>query len=525
MTARSPLRATAIAVGALALVAGCTASVISGHGETSGTPLPHSTSTSAPPPAPTPAPADFHDCSSAIRLSALGLSQSLLNQLSFECAAVSVPLDYSDPSGTQIRLVLLRIHDKANTSSLGSLMLNPGGPGGSGVELALGLLPKLPTSILTHFDIVGFDPRGVGLSSPIDCLSNSEQDSYDAASPDVLTPAGFATAKKLARDYAQKCTAKYGADLADYDTVQTARDLDQLRQAVGDPKLNYLGFSYGTELGATYLHLFPHNVRVAVLDGAVDPLYGPLESAEKQLKGFEDAFDQFAMWCRSHDPCSSLSDPRQAVYDIVAAARQKPLPTNQPGRPLTPFLALSGVSEALYSRSEWPDLGSALVAAKGGSGTGLLDLSDRYYQRYNGQYSNLTDVFNTVSCNDSPPGPSDATIRATAQKWARDYPMFGLEFAAGMFTCQQWQPHRTVPPLPTAPDSAHPVLVIGNLHDPATPYQGAIDLTKTLGNAELLSWNGQGHTSYLEGSSCVDGYVNAYLLHGTLPPQNTTCPP
>jgi pimeloyl-ACP methyl ester carboxylesterase len=525
MASRSRVRAAAVAVGAFAAVAGCTASVISGHGQTSGSPTTHGTSTAPAPPAPTAAPADFHDCSSAFRLSALGLSQEQLSRLSFDCAAVSVPLDYSDPTGQEIRLVLLRIHDSSNTASLGSLLVNPGGPGGSGVELALGLLPKLPATILSHFDIVGFDPRGVGFSSPIDCLSTPEQDAYDAASPDVLTPDGFAAAKKLARDYAAKCNAKYGADLADYDTVQTARDLDQIREAVGDPKLNYLGFSYGTELGAAYLHLFPHNVRVAVLDGAVDPLYGPLEAAAKQLKGFEDAFDQFAIWCHSHAPCSSLADPRQTVYDIVAAARQTPLPTDQSGRPLTPFLALSGVSEALYSKSEWPDLGSSLVSAKGGSGSGLLNLSDRYYQRYQGHYANLMDVFNTVSCNDSPPGPSDATIRATAQKWAHDYPMFGLQFAAGMFTCQQWQPRRAVPPLPTAPDTSHPILVIGNLHDPATPYQGAIDLTKTLGNAELLSWNGQGHTSYLQGSSCVDNYVNAYLVSGTLPPANTTCPP
>jgi hypothetical protein len=192
---------------------------------------------------------------------------------------------------------------------------------------------------------------------------------------------------------------------------------------------------------------------------------------------------------------------------------------------VTVSLALTGVSEALYSRPEWPTLGQALVDGTAGEGKGLLDLADRYYQRYHGQYTNLFDAFNTISCNDSPPGPSDTTIRATAQRWATRYPMFGLSFAAGLFTCQQWQPQRTVPPLPTAPDTAAKILVIGNLHDPATPYQGAVDLTKTLGNAELLSWDGQGHTSYLEGSSCVDDYVNAYLVKGTLPPASTTCPP
>ena len=164
---------------------------------------------------------------------------------------------------------------------------------------------------------------------------------------------------------------------------------------------------------------------------------------------------------------------------------------------MTPSLVLTGVSEALYSRPEWVTLGRALVEARDGAGKGLLDLADRYYQRYHGTYTNLFDAFITISCNDEPLGPSDATIRATAQRWATKYPMFGVNGAAGLFTCQQWQPERTVLPLPTAPNTAAKILVVGNVHDPATPYQGAVDLARTLGNAVLLSWNGQGHTSYL----------------------------
>lgn len=524
MRSRSRARVVATTLGALAVLAGCTGSVISGHGVANSQSSGPSSSASPLPPAPTPSPAQFQDCRSGIKVKLLGLSAARLADLSFQCAVVSVPLDYADPSGNQIHLVLLRIHDATDTLPIGSLLVNPGGPGGSGVELALSLLKKLRSTILAHFDLVGFDPRGVGLSSPIDCLTDSEQDRFDAASPDVLTPSGFGRAKSIAHDYAAKCSSKYGADLAQYDTVQTARDLDQIRQAVGDDKLNYLGFSYGTELGAQYLHLFPQNVRVAVLDGAVDPLYKPLESAAKQLQGFEDAFDQFTIWCRGHDPCSTLADPRQAVYSIVAAARQHPLPAAGTARRVTPSLVLTGVSEALYSRSDWRALGRAIVDGKAGDGKRLLDLADQYYQRFHGHYTNLLDAFNTISCNDVPPGPSDAKIRATAQRWSHDYPMFGLNGAASLFICQQWQPERTVPPLPTAKDSAATALVIGNLHDPATPYQGAKDLAATLGNARLLTWNGEGHTSYLEGSSCIDDYVNTYLLRGTLPPPNTTCP-
>jgi pimeloyl-ACP methyl ester carboxylesterase len=521
MRSRSRLRAAA-AVGALAFLASCTGSVISGHGLANGGP--HSSSTSSLPPAPIQQPAQFLDCSSGIKTDRLGLSPARLADLSFDCAQISVPLDYADPSGKQISLVLLRVHDANDTSPTGSLLVNPGGPGGSGVNLALGLLKKLPASIMAHFDIVGFDPRGVGLSTPIDCLSDAQEQLLTYASPDVLTSDGFDEAKGLAKTFADDCNQKYGAALADYNTVQTARDMDQIRQAVGDDKLNYLGFSYGTELGAQYIHLFPQQVRVAVLDGAVDPLYGPVESTAKQLQGFEDAFDQFAQWCTAHEPCRSIGDPRHAVQSIVEAARQKPLAAAGAGRPVSVNLALTGVAEAMYSRSDWPALGRALKGALAGDGKGLLDLADQYYQRFDGHYTNLYDAFNTISCNDSPPGPSDATIRSLAQRWNKKDPMFGPNFAGGFFICQQWQPHRTIPPLPTAPNAAHTVLVVGNLHDPATPYQGAKDLTKTLGNARLLSWNGEGHTSYLEGSSCIDNYVDAYLLQGKLPPPDTTCP-
>ena len=522
MPARSRMRAAAVAISALAVLAGCTGSVISGHGLASREPT-SSPSASALPPAPVPSPANFQDCSSGIRVNLLGLPSARLAELSFECAQVSVPLDYADPSGRQVPLVLLRIHDAKDTSPIGSLLVNPGGPGGSGVNLALGLLRKLPQTILAHFDLVGFDPRGVGLSSPVDCLSDAQEQVLTFASPDVLTTSGFERAKGLAKIFASDCTKKYGAALADYNTVQTARDMDQIRQAVGDDKLNYLGFSYGTELGAQYIHLFPQRVRVAVLDGAVDPLYGPIESSEKQLQGFEDGFDQFATWCSAHDPCRSIGDPRHAVASIVAAAQRKPLSATGTGRIVSANLVLTGVSEALYSRSDWPTLGRALVDGLAGDGKGLLDLADQYYQRFHGHYTNLYDAFNVISCNDSPPGPSDATIRTLIQRWNRQYPLFGAGFAAGLFTCQQWQPKRTVPPLPTAPNSAHTVLVIGNVHDPATPYQGAKDLTKTLGNARLLTWYGEGHTSYLEGSSCVDNYVNTYLVSGTLPPAGATC--
>jgi pimeloyl-ACP methyl ester carboxylesterase len=521
----NPLRAAAMVLAVLLLTAGCTGSLVSGSGSITRGPASSgdSGSPSSTTPPPPEQPANFFDCSQSINIKALGLPPGRAGKLGFECATISVPKDYSDPTGETLDLQLVRVHDSDDTNPIGSLLVNPGGPGGSGVNLALGLAGQVSDRLLQHFDLVGFDPRGVGYSSAIHCLTDAEKDRFNAASPDVSTAAGFAQAKRLAAEFAAKCKAKYGADLAEYNTVQTAKDMDLIRQAVGDAQMNYLGFSYGTELGAQYIHMFPGKVRVAVLDGAVDPLTGDIKSFADQLQGFEDSFDQFAAWCRTHSPCSQLGDPRQAVYEIAAQARRAPIPAAGDTRKATSALVYTGVLSALYSRSRWPTLGQALLDARGGNGKGLLSLADQYNERFNGHYTNIADANATINCNDSKPGPSDATIRATTKSWERRFPMFGLWSAASLFSCQQWQPDRTVPPLPTAPDTPRKVLVVGNLHDPATPYQGAKDLTHTLGNAELLTWNGEGHTSYLEGSSCIDNAVDSYLIDGTLPPVGTTC--
>jgi pimeloyl-ACP methyl ester carboxylesterase len=526
-TARA-VRATAATLIAVVALAACTQTV-TGRGasgtQAGGPSNAPSSASGGPSPAPTQRPISFSDCTDLFSGASIPVERALRGKLSYGCAKLQVPLDYADRTGTHIALQLVKIHDSDNTHGIGSLLVNPGGPGGSGVELALGLLSQISPTVLEHFDLLGFDPRGVELSTPLNCISDAQKDRLNDEAPDVLTAAGFAHAKQLAAQVAQGCSTKYGPALAQFNTVNTARDMDLIRQAVGDPQMNYLGFSYGTQLGSTYAHLFPGKIRVAVLDGAVDPLTSGIQQFADQLGGFESAFDQFASWCHTQQSCSSLGDPRQAVYAVVAAANAHPLGTDDPTetRRVTSSLMLTGVLEALYSKSSWKQLGTALISAKGADGTGLLSLADSYNQRYHGQYSNIMDSNLAISCNDEKPGPSDAEIRSTAKKWSTAYPMFGKWAAISLFGCQQWQPDRTPVPKPTAP-TAHRVLVIGNLHDPATPYQGAIDLTKTMGNAELLSWNGEGHTSYLQGSSCVDDYVNAYLINGTLPPANTTCP-
>lgn len=515
----SPRRALVAALGAAALSASaaCT-STVAGTGVRLGAPVAGT---------PVPAPISFTDCTERILSLGVKVPKALTGTVRFGCGELQVPLDYAHPDGAKTTLAMIRIHTTRNTARPAqSLLVNPGGPGGSGVQFGLGVYGQLPAAVARAYDIIAFDPRGVGESSPVRCLSDKQKDRFFALSPNLTTAAGVAEARRESRQYAADCARRIGRSLPDFDTVATARDMDQIRQAVGDDRMNYLGFSYGTELGWTYAHLFPKQVRRFVLDGAVDPTLRDKTGAVAQVRGFENAFGQFAAWCARAPDCATLGDPRAAVAALFAQARRAPLRTQDAARPLTENLASTGVIEALYSKSEWPQLASALLAARRGDGSDLLALADRYNQRTaDGAYTNLSDANTVISCNDAPrrPVPGTARVLATARAWAKRFPLFGADAAGQLLGCLGWQPHRTPVPAPAAATPTT-VLVVGNLHDPATPYAGAVHLTQQLGHAELLTWNGEGHTSYLSGSSCVDGYVDAYLIRGALPPEHTVCP-
>ena len=520
-TAAARVVAVVVPAALVAVLASCSTTVSGSGTALHGTPTSGSSS-SRPPAQPK---ITFTDCSSLFDLNAVPFPSGRAADLTVSCARLAVPLDYGDETGHQVHLELVKVHDRKNSAGR-ALLVNPGGPGGSGVSLAIGLAAQVSDDLMQGFDIVGFDPRGVGLSDPVKCVSDRQKDELNAMSPDVRTPAGFAQAKQAAAAVAKSCSDKYGASLAHFDTVDTARDMDRIRQALGEDALDYLGFSYGTELGSTYAHLFPKSVGNFVLDGAVDPTTDPITSFANQLQGFEGAFDQFATDCRTKPSCSSLGDPREVAMQIVAKAAASPIPSSRSGetRKATRSLVLTGILSALYSRSQWTELATALQAARGGDSKGLLALADQYNERNDdGSYSNIYDANTAISCNDSEPGPTDAAVRSTTTAWVKDYPLFGLWSAASLFSCQQWQPHRTPVPLPSAA-TPRKVLVVGNLHDPATPYRGAEHLVAAMGNAELLTWDGEGHTSFLSGSDCIDGKVDAYLLHGTLPADHTTCP-
>ncbi|MHA3702706.1 alpha/beta hydrolase [Jatrophihabitans sp. YIM 134969] len=511
-------------------VAGCTVQT-SGEGVRASAP-----STAAPTASATPSPTptdvasiDFTDCTKLVDPESAGVPSSRAANLVISCGKLAVPRDYSKPTAGDLDLYVLKIHDDASTGQK-PMIVNPGGPGGSSVSLAISLAGAVSDDVLSTYDIVGVDPRGVGLSSPITCLTDAQKDSVFAAAPDVRTAAGISQAKTLAAAWVRGCQAATKADgsaLGDYNTVYAARDMDQVRTALGADALDYLGFSYGTLLGSVYATQFPETVGRMVLDGAVDPSVNFQQSSETQLKGFEEAFGQFAADCRTKSACAAMGDPATAVTALARrAATGGGIPVTAAGekRKATVGVVYSAVAEALYDQGSWDALGRAIVSGQNGNGQGLLDLADQYYQRDSqGHYTNLFDAFTLVTCNDGGTTYTDAQLAAVGKDWATRYPVFGSYFAGQLAICNGWPASGHAVPTAVPARGSAPIVVIGTLNDPATPYVNTARLASSLGVGVVLTWQGQGHTAYLK-SRCIDTAVDTYLVEGTVPAKGATCP-
>lgn len=492
----------------------------------SGSPGASASATPSRPPAdPTVGEVAFTDCTAVIKPQ-IAKQTGGNRDLHFGCGRLRVPLDYTDPSGEGIQLFLLRVRLGGQQKRIGSLLVNPGGPGGSGLDAAVGLGLQLPPELLRRFDLVGFDPRGVGLSNPLECVSDSLKDRGIALDPDARTAAQYAAQVTVAKESAQACSQKYGAALAHYNTEETARDMDLVRQAVGDAKMSYLGYSYGTRLGSVYAQLFPTRVRALVLDGAVDPVQGDVASAETQARGFENAFSQFAANCKADgQSCPLGPDARAFVTGLLNAARKAPIPSSKAGekRRATAGHVLLAVISALYDQGDWSDLEKALATAKAGDAAGVFELADRYSQRdADGKYSNIVDASLTINCTDSGDTVSAATVRSKLAQWRTKYPLFGTSLALGLLGCQQWLgPRHPLPKVHAA--GSPPILVIGTTNDPATPYASAGVLAHALARGVLLTWDGEGHTAYPK-TPCVTKAVDSYLIDLKVPAASTRCP-
>jgi len=436
-----------------------------------------------------------------------------------------VPLDYGQPAGRQISIALNRRPARDRTRRIGSLLVNPGGPGASGVDLLPTLLDRIPTEVQARFDVVGFDPRGVGKSSPVRCLSSAELDAFFAVDPTPDDPMEKAAFVAAARRFADGCQQQSGDLLAHVGTEDAARDMDRIRAAVGDDKLTYVGFSYGTLLGATYAHLFPTNVRALVLDGAVDPSLDNADLGRVQGEGFDHAFDAFVADCRAKAATCDWKPAGGATKQafVALSGRVDARSVRAGTRVVGPSEFLYGTAAFLYDKQTWPVLARALAQVEAGSATVVLAGFDSLVGRNpDGTFSNEQEASAAVNCLDRPTPKDLAFYERAAAEAARTAPAFGPVTAWSGLGCALWpvRPTGKAERL-TAPGSP-PILVVGTTNDPATPYVWAEALAQQLPQGRLLRHVGEGHTTYGE-NPCTTAIGNAYLLSLQIPPGALTC--
>ena len=452
----------------------------------------------------------------------------------FSCAVVTVPLDYAKPQGETISIAMKK---RAATGGhpQGALFINPGGPGDSGVAFAEQAGTSFAPELLSAYDVIGFDPRGVSSSTAITCTT--DDDSANTAEPSPTASAGAASGtgsfeewseatRQSFQDLADQCAAntKPAALLDHVDTVSAARDLDILRALAGQEKLNYLGFSYGTYLASVYAENFPGNTGRMVLDGAIDPALSLAEQGLGQAKGFEQALRTYVDYCQASTGCplSGGTDAGvQQVRNLITSANSAPLPTSDPNRTVTGSDIVTALSEYLYTTEQnWPPLTSALDQAinhHDGSAFAVAEEQDAASKDDSGG------AFQAVTCLDYPVEGDTATWAAQYEEAKRVAPIFGDSSTGMDLVCSVWGHNGTRKPTQIHAHGAAPILVVGTTGDPATPYAWAQSLADQLDSGQLLTWEGTGHTAYGGDAPCINDAVDTYLLTGTMPKKGLTC--
>ena len=445
----------------------------------------------------------------------------------YYCASVTAPRDWTDADGGDIQLSII-VRLASGGTSKGSLFVNPGGPGASGVDLVQQAAEfAVGSDLLDSYDVVGFDPRGVGRSTPVRCFDATAMDHYlfDIPAAPRGTPERSAEQRASAGSFARACDVNSDGLLPYVTTQNAARDLDLLRGVLGDGKLAYLGYSYGSFLGATYAELFPENVGRVVLDGGLDPSIPGAVVGARQAVGFQSALDAFLKSCIEGSDCpfdGPVANAQQQLSDALAAVDAAPL-TSTDGRKLGSDALVMGIVSALYSEGNWSTLSSALAAVLQGEPDEMFELVDRYYNRYDGRYlDNSTEAFSAYNCMDYPPDSDDVVAAANAEV-AKDAPTFAPYWTSDVDLCDAWP----YPPTGTRneihADGAAPILVIGTTNDPATPYEWSAALAKQLSSGILLTRVGEGHTGFNKGNACIDDTVVAYFDEGTVPDGDVRC--
>ncbi|MFN0090451.1 MAG: alpha/beta hydrolase [Acidimicrobiales bacterium] len=441
----------------------------------------------------------------------------------FECATISVPLDYADANRGTIELALVRLPARQASRRIGSLLVNPGGPGASGVEFVRDNSAVFSGLLRDRFDLVGFDPRGVGRSAAVDCVDTELYEDEPGFAP-ADEPAVTARTLELTAQYVAGCQARSGRVLPFVGTMNAARDLDRIRAAVGDERLTYLGFSYGTALGAAYAAMHPERVRALALDGADALGKTDAEVAEAQFRAFEAAFDAFAADCAQRRTCPLRAEGADAAFAAVDARlrRGRPLPvSDQPGRKVVREELYLATIAAMYSEETWSSLATGLAEAQQGDGRILQRLADLYLQRRDdGTYPNLFEANTAIGCADNAERMSTEEALRRGRAFGAQLEHFGPVADTMLLGCVGWPAARE--PLEARPyRGPAPLLVVGGTGDPATPYQWAVDMTELLQPATLVTRNGEGHISYVA-SRCAAQKIDSYLVD-LIVPTAVTC--
>ncbi|MDJ1136660.1 alpha/beta hydrolase [Streptomyces iconiensis] len=459
--------------------------------------------------------------------------EQLPDGTSWQCAKLRVPLDHGKPDGTHIDLAVVRAQAAKKARSQGkhkgSLVFNFGGPGGSGVAVLPLTAPKSYEKLREGYDLVSFDPRGVGESAGVKCRTDKQADADFAADTTPDSPAEEKALLALQKESVASCEKRAGKVLPHLTTENTARDMDLLRAALGEERLNYFGISYGAQLGGVYAHLFPERVGRTVLDAPVDPTLGMREMAVRQTAGFQHALDNYLRDCAEKLPrCPMGKDPKKGPEQLSALLKKidkKPLSTAS-GRKVTESLALTGIGASLYSQETWMPLSMALQEAKNGKGDTLLTLADAYTGRgEDGKYTNSQEAGTAINCADS----KTRYTPQEAKKYTSDFraasPVFGPSQVWGLAMCDGWPVRGSSDRVEVGTESDAPIVVLGNTGDPATPYAGARKMTDAIGGgARLVTYKGEGHSSYDAGDTCVKAAVDGFLLDGKAPRGGTVCP-
>ena len=442
---------------------------------------------------------------------------------SLECATLVVPLDHGKPLGRTIELALSR--RPADGDAIGSLLFNPGGPGVAAIPYLADADFLFSSELLENFDIVAWDPRGTGDSSPVDCIDDLDEFYALDRSPDDLRE--VESIIHVTDTFVFGCVENSEDLLPHLGSMDTVADMDAIRTALGEEQLTYIGFSYGTYLGALYAEAYPDRVRALVLDGAIDPSLSPEVVNHDQAIGFESALNAFVADCEDDDDCAFGGSDVRAAYDALLAqidAESLPANIDDEERLLGPGEADLGVATALYAGEDgWPILADALNEAAQGDGTQLLELSDAYTDRTRGGfYSNQGEAFYAIGCLDAP-SPSYEELEDLAEEAAVDAPAFGAATFWLSSPCAEWPEEPTGTPHEITASGAPPIVVIGTTGDPATPLRWAEGLASQLESGVLLVFEGEGHTAYARGSSCIDDAVDRYLIDLEVPDDETRC--